>query len=102
MVKSKLVRVLDEGTDMVFIVAKFEEEDRVLLFKAGWELNDNLCMIATVGNRFKGSMSTFGHPSYDIPERTGELDMNSTTIGVATVTRDMKFGDIPNTIDLRR
>ena len=102
MVESKLVRVLDEGTDMVFMVVKFEEEDRALLFKAGWELNDNLCAIVALGNEFRGAMSTFQHPPYDITERTGELGYNSTTTGVAMVVRDHDFESIPNTIDLRR
>lgn len=102
MVKAKLVRVKDEATDMVFMVAKFEEKDRELLRRTGWNLSDNLCMIADVGNRFKGSMCTFGHPSYDIKERTGELDVNSTSIGIATVVRNMEYIDIPDVVDLRK
>ena len=101
MVNAKLVRVRDEATDMVFMVAKFEEEDRELLRRTGWELNDHLCIVADIGNRFKGAMSTFGHPSYDIGERTGELNVNSITIGVSTIVRNMNYIDIPDVIDLR-
>lgn len=102
MVDAKLVRVRDRGTDMVFMVAKFEEKDRELLEKTGWSISDKLSIIATLGDKLAGSISTFNHPTYDIVERSDTLSYNGTTEGVAVFVRDTKFEDIPDVIDLRR
>ena len=98
MATSKLVRVLDEGTDMVFMITKFDLEDKELLARTGWELTSNLAIITTIGPQVASSMSTFKYPEYDIPERTSIMRFNKTTKGVALVAREK---DIPDLVDLR-
>ena len=95
---SKLVRVLDKGTDMVFMVTKFGPEDKELLARTGWQLSSNLAMITTIGPQVASSMSTFGYPEYDIPERTALMKFNKTTRGIARMAREK---DIPDLVDLR-
>ena len=101
MVKSKLVKVKDEGTEMVFLVTKFEMEDIVYAGMAGWNLSDRLCVVTALGNEARSVIGTFKFPQYDIPERTGKLGFNHTTAGVVEAITGMKFEDIPATIDER-
>ena len=109
MVESKFVRVLDEGTDMVFIITKFEPSDAEFLALKGWEYSPELTMITNIGNqasssitkgRISSSISEFRYPPYDIEERSGKLGSNHTTHGLATVVREMNFDEIPNKINL--
>ena len=109
MVKSKFVRVLDDGTDMVFIITKFEPSDADFLASKGWQYSPELTMITSIGNQasssitkgsVKSSISKFAYPPYDIEERSGKLGSNHTTHGLATVVRDMTFDEIPDKIDV--
>ena len=101
MVESKLVKVKDEGTEMVFLVTKFEMEDIVYAGLAGWNLSDRLCVVTALGDKARSVIGTFKFPQYDIHERTGKLGFNHTTAGVVEAIAGMKFEDIPATIDAR-
>ena len=101
MVKSKLIRVKDEGTDMVFLVTKFEHDDEYMLDCTGWGLSDELCVVTALGNEARSVIGTFKVPLYDIPERTGHLNYNHTTAGVVTAIAGMLFEDIPDVLDAR-
>ena len=100
MVKSKFVRVLDDGTDMVFIITKFEPSDAQFLDLKGWKYTPELTMITNIGNKASSSISKFSYPPYDIEERSGKLGSSHTTHGLATVVREMNFDEIPDKINL--
>lgn len=100
MTKSKLIRVLDEGTDMVFMVSKFEASDIELLGLKGWKLSPELTMITNIGPAVACSLSTFKFPHHDIRERSEKLRYSHTTHGLAKVVKDLDFDDIPDTIDV--
>ena len=101
MVKSKLIKVKDEGTEMVFLVSKFELGDIAYMGHIGWNLSNRLCVVTALGNEARSTMGTFKFPRYDIPERTGKLNFNHTTAGVVEAITGMKFEDIPVMIDAR-
>ena len=101
MVESKLVKVKDEGTEMVFLVTKFDLGDCAFLDRAGWEITDGLCVVTALGNEARSVIGTFKYPHYDIPERTGKLGFNHTTAGVVEAISEMIFEDIPMMIDAR-
>jgi len=100
MVESKLVIVLDEGTNMLFLVTKFEESDTEMLASKGWEFSPELTIITSIGPEARSSMSVFDYPRYDIERRTGKLSYNHTTHGLAEVVKDMDFESIPDVIDV--
>lgn len=100
MPESKLVIVLDEGTNMLFMVTKFKKSDVKLLRTKGWEFSPDLTLITDVGLKARSAMSVFNHPKYDVPERTGILDYNHTTHGLAEVVKGMNFESIPDVIDV--
>lgn len=101
MVESKLVKVKDEGTEMVFLVSKFDMGDTGYIEACGWEVTNRLCVVTALGNEAKSVIGTFRYPQYDIPGRTGKLDFNHTTAGVVEAISCMNFDDIPATIDAR-
>lgn len=101
MVESKLIEVRDEGTHMVFLVTKFDGEDVSTIGRAGWEVNDRLCVVTALGNKARSVIGEFHHPQYDIQERTGTLHCNHTTAGVVTAIAKMSFDDIPDVVDAR-
>lgn len=101
MVKSKLIKVRDEGTEMVFLVTKFEYSDFELIHQTGWDLTNELCVVTALGNEARSVIGTFKVPSYDIPERTGRLNYNHTTAGIVTAIAGMLFENIPDVIDAR-
>ncbi len=99
--QSKLVRILDEGTDTVFAVSKFEESDRELLEKTGWGLSPELTMIIRIGPDVASSMATFHVPQYDIEERSAKLGYNHTTHGLVAMVKEIDFDKIPEVLDVR-
>jgi|LGVF01.2.fsa_nt_gb hypothetical protein len=101
MVLSKLIEVRDDGTHMVFLVTKFEPEDRQLIQRSGWELTGRLCVVTILGNKAESSMGTFGHPQYDISEYGGKMVFDHTTAGVVTAIANTPFEDIPDVVDAR-
>ena len=101
MVESKLIKVKDDGTEMVFLVTKFDIGDSGFIEHAGWDVSDRLCIVTALGNQARSAMGTFKFPQYDIPERTGKLGFNHTTAGVVEAIAGMKFEDIPMMIDAR-
>lgn len=100
MVKSKFVRVLDEGTDMVFIITKFEPSDTEFLALKGWKYTPDLTIMTSIGNKVASSISKFNHPPYDIEERSENLGYSHTTHALAKVVRGMNFDEIPDMIDV--
>lgn len=100
MPKSTLVRVKDEGTDMVFLVVKFVRDDAEILNSKGWSYSPELCVIAAIGPEIRASMSIFDYPLYDIEERSGTLGANHTTVSLAEVLRDIPFDEISDLIDV--
>lgn len=101
MVESKLIKVKDEGTEMVFLVTKFDVGDTGYIEKCGWEITDRLCVVTALGNEARSVIGTFKYPQYDIPERTGKLHFNHTTAGIVEAITEMNFDDIPAMIDVR-
>ena len=101
MVESKLIKVKDDGTEMVFLVTKFDIGDSGYLNNSGWDVTDRLCVVTALWNQARSVIGTFKFHQYDIPERTGKLDFNHTTAGVVEAIAGMKFEDIPATIDAR-
>lgn len=111
MVESKFVIVIDEGTRTTFLITKFDiDKDADMLSNTGWgfdpENPDALTMVTHFGPEVKSSvgessMGTFKVPRYDIPERSGVLDANHTTIGLVTVIRNMSLESIPDVLDVR-
>lgn len=109
MVKSKFVNVLDKGTDMLFIITKFEPSDAESLASRGWQYSPELTMITNIGNqarssfvkgRVSSSISKFSYPPCDVEDRSGKLGSNHTTHGLAVVVREMDFDEIPDVIDV--
>lgn len=100
MPESKLVVVLDEGTNMLFMVTKFKKSDIKLLRTKGWEFSPALTIITDVGLKARSAISVFDRPRYDVPERTGILDYNHTSHGLAEVVKAMDFESIPDVIDV--
>ena len=100
MPKSTLVRVLDEGTNMLFLVVKFEQDDAELLSAKGWAYSPELSIIAAIGPTIQASMSIFEHPVYDIKERSKVLDVNHTTVSLAEIIKDTPFDEISEIIDV--
>jgi len=92
--------VKDDGTDMVFMITKFELSDVELLALRGWKLSPELTMITNIGPKASSSISTFRHPQYDIEERSEKLGYSHTTKNLTKVVKDMHFGDIPDEINL--
>jgi len=101
MVKSKLVKIHDEGTEFVICVTKFEESDRELVRRSGWEVKDTLTLITELGNEARSVMSNFHYPEYDIPERTGKMGVNGTTLKMTEQLSIIPFDDIPHDWDVR-
>lgn len=100
MVKSKLVRVLDKGTEMVFMVTKFEPSDIELLNLKGWEYSPDLTVITDIGISARSSISAFKLPQFDIEDRSDKLRYNHTTHGLASKVKSMYFDEIPDEINL--
>ena len=100
MPESKLVIVLDEGTNMLFLVTKFKKSDVKLLRSKGWEFSPKLTMITDIGLKARSAISVFDNPKYDVPNITGTLDYNHTSHGLAEVVKDIDFESIPDVIDV--
>lgn len=101
MVKSKLVKIYDKGTEFVICITKFEESDQELLERAGWKVEDTLTLITELGNEARSAISNFHCPPYDIPERTGKMGVNRTTLKMTEQLSRIPFDDIPHNWDVR-
>lgn len=99
--KVKTVKVLDDATEMWFLVGKPDSEDQEMLESIGWELDVTLLVHLKGGGGVEGCMSPFdGLIEYDLQEY-GPLEVSGTTVKLAKITRDMLFEDIPTVLDVR-
>lgn len=99
MTKSKLVRVLDDMTDMIFLVTKFDEGDKELLSQTGWDLDPKLTLLTVMGPKVHASMSTFSHPAYDLQDR-GNIKPNGTTTKFSKLAASLTIEELPEKVDL--
>ena len=97
----KTVKVLDDATEMWFLVGKPDLLDQGMLESVGWEPSVTLLVHIRSGGGAEACMSTFkGHIEYDLQEY-GPLEVSGTTVKLAKITRDMLFEDIPMVLDVR-
>lgn len=101
MVKSKLVKIHDEGTEFVICISKFEESDQELLERSGWKVEDTLTLITELGNEARSAISNFHYPPYDIPERSGKMHVDGTTLKMTEQLSKIPFDDIPSNWNVR-
>jgi len=100
MPKSKLVRVLDDMTDMIILVTKFDEGDKELLLQTGWTLEPKLTLLTVMGPEVKAAISTFGHPSYDLKAR-GNIKPSGTTMKFSKFAASLTIEEMPEKVDLQ-
>lgn len=103
--KAKLFRVLDEGTEMVFLAIKFDdyqEKEIKLLENRGWRVTDRLTVLVEVGTFAGAAISTFKYPPYDLDRRSAKIDQTRTARSVAEIVRDLPVDEIPDTLDVTK
>ena len=97
----KTVKVLDDATEMWFLVGKPDLLDQEMLESVGWESDVTLLVHLRCGGGVEACMSTFnGFIEYDLQEY-GPLKVSGTTIKLAEITHNMLFEDIPTVMDVR-
>ena len=100
--KLKTVRVLDEATEIFYLIGRPESSDHEMMESLGWG-NQPVTLLVNLkrGGGVEGCMATFrGSIPYDLQEY-GPLDVNGTTIKLAEIVHDMPYEDIPETLDVR-
>jgi len=109
--KAKFVRVLDEATDVFYIVGKFETDDYPGLHWVGWgtkvspssikDFSSPTLIVKCRANGDQCAISHFDCPEVDLPDR-GEIQLDHTIVRFAKAVRNIDFKDIPDKIDLRK
>jgi hypothetical protein len=98
--KTKCVRVLDEGTDMRFLVMEPDNpEDYDALEWGGWNVETTRIVVCPV-SRPGVIMGKFSHPPYDIDEHGSGIINNHTSQKFLEAIRGVLFYDIPDKIDV--
>jgi hypothetical protein len=97
----KTVKVLDDATEMWFLVGKPDQGDQEMLESVGWEPDVTLLVHIRSGGGVEACMSSFkGYIKYDL-EEYGPMEASGTTVKLAKIIRDMLFEDIPVALDVR-
>ena len=98
--KTKCVRVLDEGTDMRFIVMEPDtDEEHEVMSLNGWNI-DTTKIIIYPASKPGIVMGRFNCPSYDIDEYGTGIRNNHTTQCFLETIRGKHIEEIPETIDI--
>ena len=86
------------GTEMFFLIGKFEESDREILSKAGWELSRELTLVVDLYSSRAG-LSEWSYPPYDLTNRSN-LGVNHTTLNLVNIVKRMDIDDIPDILNI--
>ena len=100
--KTKLIKVLDEATELVVLIGKFGKEDEKLMNGIGWHELRTLTLITILdgGGYSRCCISNFRQPPYDLEER-GNIGVNGTTVKLVEYVRDKTLEEIPDEVDLK-
>ena len=101
--KTKVIKVLDEMTEVFYLVGKPEPSDREMLERTGWGDQAVTLLVKILGGGgCEACLSTFkGYVPYDL-ENNGTITVDGTSIRLATIVRDISYKDIPETLDVRK
>ena len=107
--KMKMVRVLDDSTDVYYLIGKPELADKPGLDWTGWEMKwkqwDKITsptlIVKPRSNTTTCAMSHFDVPQIDLVER-GNIEVDHTSVALTLVVRDLCFEEIPDTIDVSK
>lgn len=101
--RMKTVKVLDDATEVWYLIGRPEASDREMLERTGWDDQPvNLLVKILGGGGCESCISTFkGYIPYDI-EEYGTISLDSTAIKLATIVRDLPFEEIPTVLDVRK
>jgi hypothetical protein len=97
----KAIHVLDDATDVYYLVGKPDENDEAWMRWAGWGMGITLIVRPIGGGGAQAAISSFGgNMEYDLTDK-GPVDVNSTSLGLVEAVRDLDFDDLPELVDLR-
>ena len=97
----KPIHVLDDGTDVWFLVGKFDESDAEWARWAGWGFNDvrPTLILKPRASMTSAAISDWDCPPVDIEEKLGSLD--GTVLGLVNAVKGLSFEALPELVDLR-
>lgn len=100
--KTKIIKVLDDATEMWFMIGKPEASDSKMLEETGWGSQPvTLLVNFRRAGGVEGCMSTFeGYIPYDLKVR-GPLSVSGTTTKLARIIRYLPLEEIPDVLDVR-
>ena len=96
----KAIHVLDDGTDVWYLVGKPDESDDEWMRATGWGGNITLIVHQVGGGFTQAAISHFSVPEIDLRER-GNVDINHTSVGLVEAVKDLGFDDLSELVDLR-
>ena len=96
----KAIRVLDDMTDVWYLVGKPDESDKAWMKWAGWGPSVTLVVRPIGGGGAQAAISSFGYAEGDLNEYD-PIDISSTSVGLVEAVKGLCFEDLPELVDLR-